>query len=76
MLLDLYPTTRHDIDLGNFPLTHDCILKVDYINASPIRFQYFTCSAPDSAKISDVLLKLNLVRKVNIVSVDKLPDVW
>lgn len=76
MLLDLYPTNRHDIDRGNFPLNHDCILKVEYIQASPVRFQYFTCTAPDSAKLSDVLLKVSLVHKVNIVSVEKLPDVW
>lgn len=76
MILELYPTNRRDIDLGNFPLTHDCILKVEYIQGSPIRFQYFTTWATDSGKITDIFLKCSLVHKVNIVSIDELPDIW
>lgn len=74
MLLDFYPTNRNFIDNGDFPLTHDCILKVEYIQGAPIRFQYFSCCSTDSAKIVDILSKLCLVKRVNISSVDELPD--
>lgn len=73
MLLDFYLTSRKSIDLGDFPLTHDCILKVEYIHGSPIRFQYFSCCSTDSAKIVDILSKLCPVKRVNISSVDDLP---
>ena len=74
MLLELYPTDRKSIDNGDFPLTHDCILKVEYIQGSPIRFQYFSTWATDSAKIVDILSKSSLVKRVNISLVDELPD--
>lgn len=76
MLLEFYPTDRKSIDKGNFPLLHDCILKVEYIQCSPIRFQYFTTWVTDSGKIVDILSKCSVVKKVNIVSLDELPDVW
>ena len=76
MLLELYPTDRESIDNGNFPFLHDCVLKVEYIHGSPISYQYFTTWLSDSGKIIDVLLKCSLVKKVNIASVEELPDVW
>ena len=72
-MLELHPTSRYYIDNGNFPFNHDCILKVVYIADSPIRFQWFTCRQQDSGVLADVILKLSIVKKVQISTVDDLP---
>lgn len=70
MIPFLYATTLSDIKRGNFPLTHDCILKVEYIHCTPISRQYFTCSVLDSSAVIDILSKVGPVFRVDISSVD------
>lgn len=76
MAIELHPTNPQSIDKGQFPLNHDCILKVCYIADSPLRFQYFTCQSQHSGLISSLFGSLSVVRSVKFVSVDKLPDIW
>ena len=60
---------RRDLLSGNFPLNHDCILKV-YYNDVGLRYQYFSCRAQDSGAISLILSNVFCVHKVVISSVD------
>lgn len=76
MCIDFYSVHRSDIEKGNFPLNHDCILKVVYSRDCPLHFEYFTCQSQDSGKLLDILSKLALVKLVKISSVDQLPDIW
>ena len=70
----MYKVTRHQIDRGDFPLNHDCIIKVAYIKGSPIRFEYFSCRSVDSGWISELLVSTSIVKEVKFSSVDDLPD--
>lgn len=70
-MFECYPTSRSAIIKGDFPLNHDCILKVNYIEGSPLRFGYLTCCSQHSGALVDVISKLLLVKSVNISSVDK-----
>lgn len=67
----MYKVTLHQITNGDFPLNHDCILKVRYINDCPLRFEYFTCRSCESGSICLTLQALSVVRFVEISSVDK-----
>lgn len=73
-MLDLYPVHRKQIDYGNFPLNHDAILKVEYYPQSGLHYQYFTCKAPDTGTLADILCKLFCVRRIYISSVDELSN--
>lgn len=73
-MVEFYPVHRKDIDKGNFPLTHDCVLKVRYIHGSPIRFAYFTTRSIDTGTLCDVISKLPMVHAVEVVPVDLLSD--
>lgn len=73
-MVEFYSACRYDIDKGNFPLNHDCILKVEFVVGSFIRFQYFSCRSQDSGQLMSIISKLSLVRCVEISSVDELPD--
>lgn len=75
-MVQFYPTNRKQIDKGNFPLTHDCILKVRYIYGAPIRFAYFTTRSVDTGVLCDVLSKLPMVQAVEVVPVDLLTDTF
>lgn len=70
----MYKVSRYQIDKGDFPLNHDCILKVAYIKGSPIRFEYFSCRSVDSGWIVELLVSLSIVKDVKFSSVDELPD--
>lgn len=67
----MYKVTKNDIQKGNFPLTHDCILKVYYLPDCPVRFEYFTCPSQHSGTYSLVLQTLSVVHKLEITSADK-----
>ena len=69
----MYKVSRHHIYRGDFPLNHDCVLKVSYIKGSPIRFEYFSCRSVDSGWISELLVSLSIVKDVKFSSVDELP---
>lgn len=73
-MLEFYKTTRLEIDRGDFPLNHDCILKVCYIRGSPARFTYFSCRSQDSGQLTVIFSSLPIVSHVYISSVDELPD--
>ena len=70
----MFKVSRKQIDKGDFPLNHDCILKVCYISGSPIRFEYFSCRSMDSGWISELLVSTSIVKEVKFSSVDDLPD--
>lgn len=74
IMIELHSTDRRSIESGNFPLNHDCILKVRFNRDCPLIFQYFTCREQDSGAITVLFYKLALVTEVNISSVDNLPD--
>ena len=74
MDLQLHRSTRYDISVGNFPLNHDCILKVEFYNGVGIKYQYFTCRCQDSSLISDILSKVLPIKKVSFCPVDLCTD--
>lgn len=66
-MLELYPTTKAAINIGAFPLNHDCILKVVFTQDCGLRFQYFSCRAQDSGSIVLIISKLYCVKKLNVL---------
>lgn len=76
IMIGLFRTDRKSIDSGNFPLTHDCVLKVEYISDCGLRFSYFTCRSQDSGTLSVLFCSLPVVSKVNISSVDDLSNIF
>ena len=68
--MEFYSCSLSDIKKGEFPLNHDCILKVCYFPGSGISFEFFTCRAPDSGELSVILSQLSIVNKVVPYSVD------
>lgn len=73
-MLDLYSVHRKQIDMGNFPLNHDAILKVEYYPQTGLHYQYFSCKAQDTGTLADIFCKLFCVRRVYISSVDELSN--
>lgn len=71
MILDFYKTTINDIEIGNFPLNHDCILIAYYFHGCGINRDYFSCRAEQSSALVDILCKLSIISRVKIVSVDE-----
>ena len=70
-MLEFYPTNKSDINIGAFPLNHDCILKVVFSPDCGIRFQYFTCQSQHSGQIVLLISQLYCVKKVECIEVDK-----
>ena len=70
----MYKVSRSQIDKGDFPLNHDCILKVVYNYGSPISFEYFSCRSVDKGSIAQLLVSLSIVNYFKFSSVDELPD--
>lgn len=73
-MIHFFPVHRSQIDKGNFPLNHDCVLKVRYFHGSPTRKAYFTTRSIDTGILCDVIAKLPMVQAVEVVSVDLLTD--
>lgn len=69
-MLELYRTHGHCIKKGDFPLNHDCALKVNFITGSPLRCCYLTCRAQDSGTLVDIISKISVVHSINTYSVD------
>ena len=69
-MIEIHATHASQILNGNFPLNHDCILKVHYKRYCDIRFEYFTCRAQDSGQLVHYFSMLAPVRTVEIISVD------
>lgn len=67
----MYKVSLHELNRGNFPLSHDCILKVVYNAGCPIRFEYFTCESQYSGRFCITLQSLSLVKSIEVISVDK-----
>ena len=65
---------RYEIDKRDFPLNHDCILKVFYIEGSPTTVEYFSCRLVDLGCILDILVSLSIVKDLKFSAVDELPD--
>lgn len=62
-----------DIQKGDFPLNHDCILKVVYNPyLSMLRHEYFTCRSQDSGILVSILKNIYVISKIYIYSVDDL----
>lgn len=70
MALDFFDADLHQIRRGDFPLTHDCILQVQYHEGCGLRYQFFTCRSQDSGTIANLLKTLVVVRKIIVKSVD------
>lgn len=66
---------KADIQSGNFPLNHDCILKVRFIRGCPLRVSYLTCRASDSGSLVATIARIPNVKDVEISSVDELNDI-
>lgn len=73
-MLEMYKCLRKDIDRGNFPLNHDCIMKVSYVRGSPLLSEYFSCCSVDSGSLSLIISQLSGVSSVKFSSVGELPD--
>lgn len=70
MALEFHKTTAFDIRRGNFPLNHDCIVKLEYFHDCGLSCDYFTCRSCDSGLLVDIVSKLSLVHYVKISSLD------
>lgn len=70
-MIEFNVSSKFEIDSGNFPLNHDCILKVVYLPDSPLRFSYFTCRSQDSGALVFILSSVPMVKKVVVSSVDE-----
>ena len=70
----MFKVSRYQIDKGDIPFNHDCILKVVYIKGSPIRFEYFSCRSVDSGWIAELLVSTSVVKDVKFSSVDLLDN--
>lgn len=70
-MIELNPTKHSLIQKGDFPLNHDCILKVHFIRDSGLRYQLFSCRSQNCGTLTDILSKVFCVRKVEIIPVDE-----
>lgn len=70
-MIELNPTKHYLIQKGDFPLNHDCILKVHFITDSGLHYQLFTCRSQNSGTLVDILSKVFCVRKVKIIPVEQ-----
>lgn len=57
------------IESGQIPLDHDCVLKVRYIPGSPLRFDFFTCRSRDSAPFVLSISPLSVVKSVDVIPI-------
>lgn len=73
-MLDFYPVTHCGLHVADFPLNHDCILKVEFKQPRALHYQYFTCRSQDSGTLCDIISKLFPVRHVYISLIDNMPD--
>ena len=62
-----------DIRKANFPIDHDCILKVSYKRGAPTSFEFFTLKISDAESISLLVSRLSVVSSVQYWSIDKFP---
>lgn len=69
-MYEIHLASKAAIEKGDFPLNHDCILKVTYLQGSPLRYCYLTCRAQDSGALVAIITELSLVRCVNVSSVE------
>lgn len=69
-MIEFYPVKYSEFEKGNFPLNHDCVLKVEFHQGVGIRSQLFTCRSQDSGTLSAIISSLVPVSKVIISSVD------
>lgn len=69
-MLEINASSASKILNGDFPLNHDCILKVYYRTDCPVHFEYFTCRAQDSGALSHYFKMLHPVLSVVIMSVE------
>lgn len=69
-MLEINLSSASKILKGNFPLNHDCILKVHYHPDCLVHFEYFTCRAQDSGALSHYFKMLYSVITVEIISVE------
>lgn len=74
-MIELNLSNKTSIKNGDFPLNHDCILKVSYIVGSPLRFSYFTCCAQHSGALVLLIKSIPLVKNVYTSSVENLDDI-
>lgn len=70
MNLELFPVHRSQLEKGEFPLNHDCILKVEYKDPYLVKYQYMTCRAIDSGVIVQILQASCAIRKIYVSDVD------
>lgn len=70
-MIELNPTKHHLIQEGDFPLNHDCILKVYFMCDPGPYHQLFTCRSQNSGTLTDILSKVFCVRRVKIIPVEE-----
>lgn len=70
-MFEINKTNATKINKGDFPLNHDCILKVNYAPGYLLRFQLLTCRSQDSGAIVLTLSSLSVVRNIEVISIDK-----
>lgn len=73
-MVHFFPVHRSQVDKGNFPLTHDCVLKIRYFRGPSTRNAYYTTRSIDTGILCDVIAKLPMVQAVEVVPVDLLTE--
>lgn len=70
MGVEICKINRSQLKTADFPLNHDCILKVCYNADSHLRWELFSCRSIDSGLICNLFTQLYAVCKVLCYSVD------
>lgn len=71
--MELFPIHPFSRDVCNFPLNHDAIMRIEFKEPRLVKYQYFSLRSQDSGRISEIILKVCSVRRIEIVSVDNIP---
>lgn len=72
-MIDLYPISNFSRDVCNFPLHHDTIIRLEFYEPRLVKYQYFSCVSANTAVIVSCISKVCSVRRIEIVSVEKIP---
>lgn len=74
-MVEFHVVNKYDFKRGNFPLNHDCVLKVRYLAGTCVQDDYLTCCSEDSGSLVALISALTAVYKVYISSIDSSDDI-
>lgn len=74
MNIDFCKIGRFQLPKADFPLNHDCILKVQFKTGCPMNYAYYSTRSQDSGILTLIFQSIPLVSRVFVSSVEDLPD--